>query len=82
MIPSVVLYAKPVDPYSARARAFLTAKRIAFEERELPAHSQEMILRTGSSQVPQILINGISIGGFEELGSLELRGELDKLLRG
>lgn len=70
-----------MDPYSARARALLTSKRVAFEERPLPKHMSDMLQLTGSTEAPQIVINGVAVGGYEKLSSLELRGELDKLLR-
>jgi glutaredoxin len=41
---------------------------------------REMIARSGSESVPQIFIDGQSIGGFDELCALEENGELDRLL--
>lgn len=77
----VIIYTKKADPYSVRAMAILKAKQVPYDERPLPQHEQELIKRLGTSEVPQIIINGRHIGGFEQLGSLDLKGELDKLLR-
>ena len=38
-----------------------------------------MIERTGRRTVPQIFIDGRSIGGFEELAALDAAGELKDL---
>jgi glutaredoxin len=56
-------------------------KEVDFEEREIPAFADEMLEVTGSASAPQIVVHGVVVGSFEELGSLELRGELDRLLR-
>ena len=40
----------------------------------------EMQERSGRSSVPQIFINDVSIGGFDELYELEESGALNKLL--
>ncbi len=41
---------------------------------------QEIAQRSGQRTVPQIFIGEESIGGFMELRSLELNGELDEML--
>ena len=41
---------------------------------------EEMEKLSGRRSVPQIFIDGRSIGGFDELYLLERSGELDKLL--
>jgi len=41
---------------------------------------EEMERLSGRRTVPQIFIDDISIGGFDELYSLEKSGELDSLL--
>jgi glutaredoxin 3 len=35
---------------------------------------------TRQRTVPQIFINGVSVGGFDEIASLDRRGVLDQLL--
>lgn len=76
----VVLYGRVSDPYMVRARALLNAKNVRFTEKELPEYSEEMQRVTGASEGPQIVIGGRAIGSFDALGSLELKGELDRLL--
>jgi glutaredoxin len=79
---SVVVYTKVADPYSVRACTLLRMKGVTFVEKEVaaPGVVDEMLRVTGSSSTPQIVIHGTVVGGFEELGSLELKGELDRLL--
>jgi glutaredoxin len=74
------VYTKAADPYSVRACTLLRMKQIDFVEKQLPEYAEEMFRVTGSGVAPQIVINGRCIGGFDVLGSLELRGELDRLL--
>jgi glutaredoxin len=55
-------------------------KGVAFVEKSLPEFAEEMRSVTGARDGPQILIGERAIGGFDALGSLELKGELDTLV--
>src|SRR5215831_17738999 len=60
----------------------LDARGIAFDEIDLAndhALRAQVIERTGRRTVPQIFIDGRSIGGFEELAALDAAGELKDL---
>jgi glutaredoxin 3 len=80
---SVVLYGTRFCPYCVAARMLLKSKRIAFEDiavdnnRELRA---EISQKSGRTTVPQIWVNNRAIGGFTELQTMALTGELDRLL--
>ncbi len=76
----VIVYVKAADPYSVRACTLLRMKEVTFETRDVSHYADEMLIVTGNSIAPQIVINGRAIGNFEALGSLELKGELDRLL--
>lgn len=71
-------------PYCERAKALLDRKGAAYEELDAPhgsAARQAAIERSsGRTTVPQIFINGRSIGGSDELAALERAGKLDALL--
>lgn len=61
----------------------LTKKGVPFEEIDVsddPAMRQEIAQRSGQHTVPQIFIGEESIGGFMELQTLEVSGELDDML--
>lgn len=83
-MPKVEIYTTLWCPYCARAKALLDRKGVAYEEKDAPhgsEHRREAIERSGGrTTVPQIFINGRSIGGSDELAALERAGKLDALL--
>ena len=81
----VELYIKRGCSFCFAAKNILLQLNIPFIEfvlDEEPNRLQEMISRSGRMTVPQIFINGRSIGGFTELGALQKTGELAELLAG
>lgn len=85
MIP-VTIYTREYCGYCSRAKALLTAKGVAFEEKDAsyaPDLRQEMIARAnGRSTFPQIFIGATHVGGCDDLHALERAGKLDALLAG
>lgn len=65
----VALLSKPGCPHCARAKALLEARDIAFSDIPLTGSGISRTLHafTGRATVPQIFINGQSIGGADEL---------------
>ena len=85
MTTRVVMYETPRCPYCRRARALLEAKGVAAEIVDMTGDSERRAwLRqvTGQRTVPQIFIDGRSMGGCDELYDLEARGKLDGPLAG
>jgi glutaredoxin 3 len=80
----IEIYTTPFCPYCARAKRLLDQKGVAFVEIDLwqfPERRVEMIERSGGRRtVPQLFVDGRSIGGSDELAELEQRGELDVML--
>ncbi|MFT8244483.1 glutaredoxin 3 [Roseomonas sp. BN140053] len=80
----VEIYTTPFCPYCARAKALLTRKGVAFEEMDAPNGSPEReaaVSRSGGrTTVPQIFIDGTSVGGFDDLYALDRAGKLDPML--
>lgn len=79
----VVMYTTQYCPYCVRAKALLRHKGVAFEEIDVSEDEvlrEAMITASGRLTVPQIFIDDTSIGGFEELRTLDQQGELDRLL--
>ena len=79
----VVIYTKDYCPFSHRAKALLDAKGVAFTERDVThddAGFDEMVQRSGRFTVPQVFIDGLHIGGSDDLAELDARGGLDPLL--
>jgi glutaredoxin 3 len=70
--------------YCARARGLLQKKGVAFEEIDVESDSskrEEMLQRAnGRTSVPQIFIDGVHVGGSDDLAALDRAGKLDPLL--
>ena len=76
---AVVVYLTPWCPYCVMAQRLLHSRGIAFEKVDVSGdHEARAWLRatTGQHTVPQIFINGESVGGFDELSALDARGGL------
>ena len=80
----IVLYTTPYCGYCRAAKHLLNKKSVAFTEIDVSEDiglRQEMISRAfGRRTVPQILINGTHVGGYDELAELERAAKLDALL--
>jgi glutaredoxin 3 len=70
--------------YCMAALRLLRQKGVEFEQIEADDPKTRKWLRevTGRSTVPQIFIDGKSVGGFTDIRALDERGELDGLLAG
>ncbi len=80
----VIVYTSQICPYCVRAKGLLDRKGVAYEQIDIstdPKLEKEMIRITGKMTVPQILIDGVPVGGCDELYELDRRGELDQLLK-
>ncbi|MEO7622321.1 MAG: glutaredoxin 3 [Gallionella sp.] len=80
----VLMYSTAVCPYCIRAEQLLTRKGVQNIEKirvDLqPELRMEMMEKTGRRTVPQIYINDVYVGGYDELASLDHAGKLDDLL--
>lgn len=84
-MPRVEVYTTPSCPFCVRAKRLLEARRIPFREVDVAgddALRADLVARTGRRTVPQIFIDGRSIGGFEELAALDSAGDLAGLPEG
>jgi glutaredoxin 3 len=83
-VPTIEIYTQPWCAFCARAKNLLEGKGAAYREIDAPQGSPERaeaIERSGGrTTVPQIFINGLHVGGSDELRGLERSGELDQLL--
>lgn len=81
----IEMYATANCPYCVRAEALLKRKGVTDIEKirvDLdPAKRQEMETRVpGARTVPQIFIDGLHVGGCDDLHELDRQGKLDPLL--
>ncbi len=79
----ITMYTKSWCGYCAAAKRLLKKKGAEFTDIDVDSDRdllQEMIDRSGGRTVPQIFINGQSVGGYTDLAALDSGGELDALL--
>lgn len=85
-MPQVTVYSSPFCPYCFMAKKLLRSKDVVFEEVDIlmhPKRRKEMIQRAnGRTSVPQIFIDDIHVGGYDDLSALNDGGKLDPLLSG
>lgn len=82
-MPRVVIYTTNYCPYCFGAKALLRSKNVEFEEVDVTndlERWEEMQRLSGRRTVPQIMIDGHPIGGFDDARRLDAAGELDRLL--
>jgi len=82
----IEIYTKPLCPYCFTAKKLLKQKGASFDEYSIwgrPERRREMLERAeGRHTVPQIFIDGVGIGGSDELHDLDREGRLDPMLAG
>jgi glutaredoxin 3 len=79
----IQLYSTRWCGYCVRAKALLDAKGLEYEEISLdddPHFRRNLQELTGGWTVPQIVVDGRPIGGYEELWRLDKGGRLEELL--
>ena len=81
----VTLYTTDFCPFCRSAKALLSKRGIAYEEINLardPDARNRLQEVTGMVTFPQIVIDGQSIGGFDQLLAADRSGRLPSLLTG
>ncbi|EGV52279.1 glutaredoxin [Candidatus Endoriftia persephone str. Guaymas] len=82
-MPKVVMYTTAVCPYCVRAKYLLNNKGVEFDEIRIDMNQdamQEMLQRSQRNTVPQIFIDELHVGGYDDMAALEMAGRLDQLL--
>ena len=81
---NIEIYSSPLCGYCSQAKKLLHEKKVEFVEINIllsPAMREEMNLRSnGRNTVPQIFINDVHIGGYDELHAIDRAGKLEQLL--
>lgn len=81
---TVDVYVTTYCPYCVRAKELLKRKGVAFNEIDVTnddAARDALVKKSdGRRTVPQIFINGVGIGGSDDLHALEREGKLDAML--
>ncbi|BBK30781.1 glutaredoxin 3 [Stella humosa] len=81
---TVEIYSSPWCGYCARAKTLLDRKGVAYTDIDVDADTKrrdEMTKRAGGrTSVPQIFIDGVHVGGCDELYALDRARKLDPML--
>jgi glutaredoxin 3 len=79
----VTIYTTEPCGYCRTAKALLDKRGIAYEEINLardPEGRAELVRLTGMMTFPQVMIDGESIGGYQELAQADRAGRLEALV--
>jgi glutaredoxin 3 len=80
----IIVYTSNNCSYCVRAKKLLEQKGLSYEEINIQIRTdqrEEMISKSnGKRTVPQIFINEVHIGGFQELNKISIEGNLEKYL--
>ncbi|MGD8617033.1 MAG: glutaredoxin 3 [Gammaproteobacteria bacterium] len=79
----IEIYSKEWCPYCNKAKALLQSKELEYEEIDIThdeVRKQQMMERSRRQTVPQIFIDGIPVGGYDDVAHLNATGELDRML--
>lgn len=85
MSAKIEIYTKFACPYCFRAKLLLENKGAPYVETDASGgpNRDEMLARSnGSTTVPQIFIDGVHVGGCDDLIALDRAGKLDPMLAG
>jgi glutaredoxin 3 len=85
MTADVKIYTRQWCGYCVAAERLLTTKGVAFEKIDCTGDRDQrdwLAEVTGRTTVPQVFIDGRSVGGYDDLRELDRSGELDRLLAG
>lgn len=84
MPAKVEVYATQSCPYCRMARDLLARKGVAYDLIDVgqaPEKRAEMTRRAdGRRTVPQIFIDGVGVGGSDDIHALDRQGKLDPML--
>jgi glutaredoxin 3 len=82
--PKVEVYTKVYCGYCYRAKRLLESKGVDYIEYDItlggPKRAEMLDRKPGALTVPQVFIDGVAVGGSDDLARLDREGKLDRLL--
>lgn len=85
MSNDIEIFSTAACPYCVAAKNLLQARGLAYRELRIdtdPQARKAMLERApGARTVPQIFINGVLVGGFDQLAAADRSGRLADLLQ-
>ena len=80
----VEIYTKWGCPYCVRALALLDAKGVTYDEYDIttggPKAAEMRARKPDAVTVPQVFIDGVGVGGCDDIHALDRAGRLEPLL--
>lgn len=80
----VEIYTRMFCGYCSAAKRLLDGKGVPFEEHDIslggPKRAEMLQRASGRTTVPQIFIDGVHVGGCDDLHALDADGKLDPML--
>ncbi|HKT40726.1 MAG TPA: glutaredoxin 3 [Rhodanobacteraceae bacterium] len=80
----IEIYSTAMCPYCVAAKNLLQSRGLSWRELRIDADAnarREMLARApGARTVPQIFVNGVHVGGFDQLSAADRSGRLQELL--
>ncbi|MCW1428502.1 glutaredoxin 3 [Novosphingobium sp. JCM 18896] len=82
--PKVEIYTKWGCPYCVAAKQLLDSKGVAYTEYDItmggPKRDEMRTRVPGAMTVPQVLVDDVAYGGFDDISALDRQGKLDPVL--
>ena len=82
--PKITIYSTAVCPYCVAAKNFLKSQGLDWTEVRIdqdPDARAHMLARAKRTSVPQIFVNEVHIGGYDDIIALHREGKLLPLLQ-
>jgi glutaredoxin 3 len=79
----ILVYLNRTCPYCTRAKALLDGRGLSYTVIDVTGSDalwREMEQRSRRHTIPQIFINNVHVGGFDDLSAADKSGKLDQLL--
>lgn len=79
----ILIYSSAICPYCLAAKNFLKSKGLAYREVRIDLDAvarKDMMDKAKRTSVPQIFVNGVHVGGFDDMVALDRVGKFTPLL--
>ncbi len=83
MKKDIVIYTKNYCPYCKRAVAFLERNNLEFKEVDVTFDQSlfdPVMEKSGSRTVPQLFVDDVFIGGYDDMVALKKEGKINETL--
>lgn len=84
MMEKNIIYSSDACPFCQLAYQLLADNDIAYQKILISSEDdwQELMEKTGKNTVPQVFINDVYVGGFNDLSKAQQSGRLDEIING